>query len=364
MTQQDQAAQPAATGGTGRARAARGGAPGGVVASQPDAASAPAAPVAPVAQDSQDGPAAEPARYPAVDVVVPTRDRPELLRLTIDSVLAQDYPGVVRVVVVFDQSEPDLTLVRADPHRPVLVVTNNRKPGLAGGRNSGILASRGELVAFCDDDDVWLPGKLSAQVTMLRADPTAALVSCGIRIDYDGTLVDRVLPTTTVQLRDLLRDRLTELHPSTFLMRRSAVLEGFGLVDEAVPGSFGEDYEFLLRAARSGPVRTVPEVGVVVRWHKQSYFTSRWETMAQGLSWLLERYPEFASVRKGEARVAGQVAFATAAKGDRRGALRWVRHTVRRNPLEPRAYLALAVASGAVKPDSIVRRLHDRGRGI
>jgi hypothetical protein len=111
-------------------------------------------------------------------------------------------------------------------------------------------------------------------------------------------------------------------------------------------------------------VRTVPEVGVVVRWHKQSYFTSRWDTMAQGLSWLLERYPEFATVPAGEARVAGQVAFATAAKGDRRGAVHWVGRAIRRNPLEPRAYLALAVASGAVKPDAIIRRLHDRGRGI
>ncbi len=302
-------------------------------------------------------------RLPEVDVVVPTRDRPELLRLTVDAILAQDYPGVVRVIVVFDQSEPDLTLVRADPQRPVLVISNNRRPGLAGGRNSGILAARGELVAFCDDDDVWLPGKVSAQVAMLQSDPAAAIVSCGIRIDYDGTLVDRVLPQTSVSLTDLLRDRLTELHPSTFLMRRAAVVDGFGLVDEEVPGSFGEDYEFLLRAARTGPVRTVPEVGVVVRWHKQSYFTSRWETMAQGLSWLLDRYPEFASVPAGEARIAGQVAFATAAKGDRRGSLRWVRRTIRHNPLEPRAYLALAVAGG-VSPDAIVRRLHDRGRGI
>jgi GT2 family glycosyltransferase len=302
--------------------------------------------------------------YPEVDVVVPTRDRPELLRLTVDSILAQDYPGVVRVVVVFDQSDPDLTLVRPDPARPVLVVTNNRKPGLAGGRNSGILAARGELVAFCDDDDVWLPGKLTAQVAMLQADPTASIVSCGIRIDYDGQLVDRVLPRTTFRMQDLLRDRLTELHPSTFLMRRSAVLDGFGLVDEEVPGSFGEDYEFLLRASRAGSIRAVPEVGVVVRWHKQSYFTSRWETMAQGLSWLLEQYPEFSTVPAGEARVAGQVAFATAATGDRRGSLHWVGRTIRRNPLEPRAYLALAVASGAVKPDAIIRRLHDRGRGI
>jgi glycosyltransferase involved in cell wall biosynthesis len=306
----------------------------------------------------------EPNAHPDVDVVVPTRDRPELLRLTVDAILAQDYPGVVRVIVVFDQSEPDLTLVRADPQRPVLVLANDRKPGLAGSRNTGILAARAELVAFCDDDDTWLPGKLSAQVAMLRADPTASLVSCGIRVDYDGSTVDRVLATTRIDLRDLLRDRLTELHPSTFLMRRTGPLDDFVRVDEDVPGSFGEDYDFLLRAARSGPVRSVPEVGVVVRWHRQSYFTSRWETMAQGLSWLLRRHPEFASVPAGEARISGQVAFATAASGDRRGSLRWVGRTVRRNPLEPRAYLALAVASGAVRPDAVVRRLHDHGRGI
>jgi Glycosyl transferase family 2 len=307
---------------------------------------------------------AEDRSYPDVDVVVPTRDRPELLRQSIDAILAQDYPGVVRVVVVFDQSDPDLTLVRPDPARPVLVVTNNRKPGLAGGRNSGILASRGELVAFCDDDDVWLPGKLTAQVAMLKADPSASIVSCGIRIDYDGTLVDRVLPKTTFEMPDLLRDRLTELHPSTFLMRRSAVVDGFGLVSEQVPGSFGEDYEFLLRASRAGAIRSVPEVGVVVRWHKSSYFMSRWETMSQGLTWLLETYPEFSTVPAGEARVAGQVAFAQAAMGHRREALGWVGRTVRHNPLEPRGYLALAVASGVVKPDAIIRRLHDRGRGI
>jgi GT2 family glycosyltransferase len=308
-------------------------------------------------------PRGEPSRLPEVDVVVPTRDRPQLLRQAVDAILGQDYPGVVRVIVVFDQSEPDLTLARAEPSRPVLVVSNDRRAGLAGSRNCGILAGRAELVAFCDDDDEWLPGKLTAQVAMVQSDPTASIVCCGIRIDYDGTLVDRVLATTTVTLPDLLRDRLTELHPSTFLMRRVSVEDGFGLVDEQVPGSFGEDYELLLRAARTGPVRTVPEVGALIRWHRQSYFTSRWETMAQGLSWLLEQYPEFATVPAGQARVSGQVAFASAAMGERRESLRWVGRTIRRNPLEPRAYLALAVAGG-VKPDTIVRRLHDRGRGI
>jgi glycosyltransferase involved in cell wall biosynthesis len=301
---------------------------------------------------------------PDVDVIVPTRDRPDLLRETIEAILAQDYAARVRVIVVFDQSEPDLSLAVSDEQRPVLVISNDRKPGLAGGRNTGLLASDAELVAFCDDDDVWLPGKLAAQVAMLLSDPSASIVSCGIRIAYGDTNVDRVLAQTRIELPDLLRDRLTELHPSSFLMRRAAVVDGFGLVSEEIPGSFGEDYEFLLRAARTGPVRTVPKVGVVIRWHQNSYFTSRWETMAQGLTWLLETYPEFATVPAGRARISGQVAFATAAGGHRKTAVRWAGRTVRRNPLEPRAYLALAVASGALKPDTVVRQLHARGRGI
>jgi hypothetical protein len=157
---------------------------------------------------------------------------------------------------------------------------------------------------------------------------------------------------------------MTELHPSTFLMRREAVVNGFGLVDEEIPGSYAEDYEFLLRAARRTPLVNLPTPYVLVRWHKRSYFAQRWETISTALQWLLGRYPEFATVPAGEARVAGQIAFAHAAMGKRRDAMRWARRTIARNPREPRAYLALAVASRAVNPDRLLRTLHKRGRGI
>ncbi|MDG4767499.1 glycosyltransferase family A protein [Solwaraspora sp. WMMD406] len=296
--------------------------------------------------------------------MVPTRDRPELLRDTVAAIRDQDYPGVVEVVVVHDQSTPDLTLASDDPDRPVRVIGNTRTAGLAGARNSGILAATGTLVAFCDDDDRWLPGKLRAQVAALAADPTGEFVSCGIRVSYDGTTTDRILDADRVPLAALLRDRMTELHPSTFLIRRSALIGGFGLVDEEIPGSYAEDYEFLLRAARSAPLVNLRTPYVLVRWHKRSYFAQRWDTIATALQWLLERYPEFATQPAGEARVAGQIAFAQAAAGHRRGALRWARHTLARNPREPRAYLALAVASRAVRPDTVLRTLHRRGRGI
>ena len=108
---------------------------------------------------------------PAVTVVIPTRDRPALLRTAVDAVLAQDYPGEVRCVVVHDGTEPDRSLERDT----VTVTRNVRSPGLAGARNSGIALAETELVAFCDDDDRWLPGKLSRQVEVFRSDPDGAV---------------------------------------------------------------------------------------------------------------------------------------------------------------------------------------------
>jgi glycosyltransferase involved in cell wall biosynthesis len=278
---------------------------------------------------------------PSVTTVVPTRDRPELLRAAIDAILNQQYAGHVDVVVVYDQSEPDHGLERAEQHRRVRVISNDRSPGLAGARNTGILTATGDLVAFCDDDDEWLPGKLAAQVSALTAaGQNAEFVATGIRVSYDGSLVDRVLPIARVPLQALLRS------------------------DEKIPGSYAEDYEFLLRAARRVPLVNLTEPYVLVRWHKRSYFSQRWQTIADALQWLLGGYPEFSTEPRGAARVTGQIAFAHAALGHHRHAIRWVGRTLRRNPREPRAYLALVVASRAVRPDTIVRRLHERGRGI
>lgn len=301
---------------------------------------------------------------PSISVVVPTRDRPALLRAALAAILGQEHPGRIEVVVVYDQSEPDRSLETDEGHRQVRVITNTRTPGLAGARNTGIGEATGDLVAFCDDDDEWLPGKLAAQLAALDAHPDGALVSCGIRVSYDDRTVDRSLAMPRVPLDALLRDRLTELHPSTFLIRRDALLDGIGLVDEQIPGSYAEDYEFLLRAARHAPLVNLDTPYVLVRWHKRSYFAQRWETISTALQWLLRRYPEFATVPQGEARVAGQIAFAQAAMGNRRDAVRWARRTLARNPREPRAYLALAVASRAVHPDRVLRTLHKRGRGI
>jgi len=58
------------------------------------------------------------AETPTVSVVVPTRDRPELLRRAVTAILEQTYPGPVECLVVFDQSDPDLPLTAFPAKRP------------------------------------------------------------------------------------------------------------------------------------------------------------------------------------------------------------------------------------------------------
>lgn len=299
-----------------------------------------------------------------VTTIIATRNRPEMLREAIASVVGQSYTGAIEVLVIFDQCEPDMTLESDTPTRIVRVLSNARAPGLAGARNTGIEAAAGEFIAFCDDDDYWKSGKIAAQVQLLASNPEAEFSTCDISVNYSGEFHDRPLGKSVITFQDLLRDRHTELHPSTFLMRRDAVVQGFGLVGEDVPGGFGEDYDFLLRVSRRHPIVHVAQTMTVVRWGSQSFFFQRWQTMLEGLSWILAKYPEFETVPAGSARIRGQVAFAHAALGQRKKALRWATSAAQRNPFEPRAPLAIAVACGLVSPERVMRTLHSRGRGI
>jgi glycosyltransferase involved in cell wall biosynthesis len=302
--------------------------------------------------------------WPPVSVVVPTRDRPQPLRRAVRAILGQRYPGPVECVVVFDHSDPDLAWGDPGPGRRLRLVRNQRTPGLAGARNTGVVHATGELVAFCDDDDEWLPGKLERQVAALASRPHAAVATTGIVVRYGDRSVTRVAPTPEVSHRQLLRSRMTELHPSTYLVRRADLLDGIGLVDEHIPGSFAEDYEWLLRAARRAPVLAVQEALVVVHWHQSSFFADRWRTIISALTYLVDKHRELQQEPSGLARIYGQIAFAHAALGERDAARRWARRTLSLNRRERRAYLALAVSLRLIKARTVVRLAHVAGKGV
>jgi glycosyltransferase involved in cell wall biosynthesis len=299
---------------------------------------------------------------PRVDVVVATRNRPELLRLALDAIWQQTYPGEIVCHVVFDQCDPDTQVARKAPNRSIQVMTNDRSPGLAGARNAGILAGSGELVAFCDDDDEWLPTKVERQVEALAGSRALTSVT-GIVVLYAEHAVPRVPRPEDMTLAQLVRNRVMEAHPSTVLVRREALLGPIGLVDEDLPGSYGEDFDWIIRAAQAGEFAVVAEPLVKVRWG-QSMFSQRWQTIVDSIDYSLGKHRIFHEDPQALGRLYGRKAFALAALGRTRPALRQAYRTVRTNPRERRAYLAGAVALRLVSAERLMRIAHSRGHGI
>ena len=298
---------------------------------------------------------------PSVDVVVATRDRPELLSGALRAIWDQDYPGRITVHVVFDQTPANPALERSAPNRRIVVTENARTPGLAGARNTGILAAEGVLVAFCDDDDRWLPDKLSRQVEQLVAEGATTAVT-GIVVEYADHAVARVPARDDLFLDHLVRHRVMEAHPSTVLVRRASLLEDIGLVDEQIPGSYGEDFDWLIRAARTGPIAVAARPLVRVQWGR-SMFARDWQTIIDAIDYGIAKTPEFRADPQALARLYGRRAFAQAALGGT-AALREVIRTLRVSPREKRAYLAAAVALHLVSAEWLMDLANRRGRGI
>lgn len=302
---------------------------------------------------------------PTVDVVLATRNRPEMLRQAVAAVVEQDYAGEVRCTVVYDRCEPDAgvaSLADGRPGRSIEVLTNERTGGLAGARNTGIMAGDAPLVAFCDDDDFWEPDKLTAQLDALAACPEAQTCVTGIVIEYDDRSVERIPAPEELVLERLVRRRVMEAHPSSVLVRREALLSSIGLVDEEIPGSYGEDYDWILRAAQVGPIAVAGRPLVHVRWGS-SQFSKQWQTIIDALDYLVAKHPVFRASPRAHARVLGQQAFAMAASGQR-GALSTAARSARRSVREPRAWLAGAVALRVVSAERLMDLANRQGRGI
>ena len=196
-----------------------------------------------------------------VSVVLPVRNRAEALELAAISVLTQ--PETAELLVVDDASEDGSVEVAARLSRLDSRVRLLRLPqqrGAAFARNHGVGAASQDLVAFQDSDDVWLPGKLAAQVRHLAGHPEVDLVACQVvRLSATGAeLIPRRLSgATRLRVRDLLMRNVVTTQ--SILVRR-AIARAIPF-DTSLPRY--QDWDFVFRVVQEGAVDLLPFVGVV-----------------------------------------------------------------------------------------------------
>lgn len=204
----------------------------------------------------------------AVTVVVPTRNRRQLLEQTLSSIL--DQRGVDPRVVVVDDGSEDGTAewVKALGNDRVGVVRHARSLGVARARNQGIAAAQGDWIAFCDDDDLWAPDKLRLQLdAALRGGQGWALGGV-LNFEPSSCLVLGAPPPSATEVMAQLPWRNVVPGGCSNVIVRANVLAAAGGFH--LPLRILADWDLWIRLARSGPPAVVDAPLVGYRLHGDS----------------------------------------------------------------------------------------------
>ena len=207
---------------------------------------------------------------PAVSVIIPTRNRYDLLVPTLASALAQrDVP--IEVIVVDDASEDDTAaFLDGVGDGRLRVVRHSCRQGVAATRNSGLAAARGRWVAFLDDDDLWSPTKLGRQLDALRGRPgcgwcTGGAVLIGDTLEVIGAQPPP--PATEDLFRVLLASNAVPGGASGVLADRQLVLDAGGFDARF---SLLADWDLWIRLAQRSMLASVPAPLHAYRLHAES----------------------------------------------------------------------------------------------
>lgn len=199
---------------------------------------------------------AEKTRTPHVSVVIPTRNREQMVAQAVESILTQDFKDYELIVV--DDGSTDNTADVLQRYEGSIRLIRQSNRGVSAARNAGIAASRGPLIAFLDSDDLWRPRKLSLQTAFFHAHPNAVVCQTEERWMRNGRQLN---PRKYHQkAAGYFFERSLErclVSPSAAMLRRT-VLEEIGGFDENLPAC--EDYDLWLRIGIRYPIHLINAV--------------------------------------------------------------------------------------------------------
>jgi glycosyltransferase involved in cell wall biosynthesis len=197
--------------------------------------------------------------HPLVSIIIPTRNRPDLLRDALESVTRQTYPRW-EIVVVNDGGEP------IEPLVPATVIEHRTSKGPAAARNAAIAAAKGDVLAFLDDDDLYRPAHLALLVDALRTGE-AGFAYTGVELVQEKILHGKRTETARQIFMGGLR-----FSRALLLVRNFIPINTWGVRRECWPaGGFDEslhyleDWDLLLRISTSVGVRQIDSPTVEYR---------------------------------------------------------------------------------------------------
>ncbi len=198
-----------------------------------------------------------------MSVIVPTKNAARFLAAALDSIERQTYENLE--ILLVDGGSSDTTLAIASRYERVRVIEQTGT-GLADAWNRGLEAAGGELIAFLDSDDYWLPGKLARQVAVIADEPAVDCVISRMRF-----VLEPGFPAPPGFRPELLDSDHVANMPSALLARRT-VFERIGVFETR--WAIAPDIDWFARIKDAGlRVELVPEVLVYKRVHDANLST-------------------------------------------------------------------------------------------
>jgi glycosyltransferase involved in cell wall biosynthesis len=222
---------------------------------------------------------------PKVTIVTPSYQQAAFLEQTILSVLEQDYPDIEYMVIDGGSTDGSVEIIQRYADRLAYWVSE-RDSGQAEAINKGLRRATGEIVAWVNSDDYYMPGAVRQAVKLLEAHPELGFVYGDVlAVDGEGRPVNR-MRYGDWGLDGLLTFRMIG-QPSVFMCR--SVLDQAGLLREDM--GYLLDHDLWLRIAGRAPVKYVPEVWSAARYHAAAKNVAQTERFCQEAYRVAERLP-------------------------------------------------------------------------
>lgn len=198
---------------------------------------------------------------PLVTIVTPSYNMGAFIEETVKSVQQQDWPRIEHIVL--DSGSKDGTLEILARYPSVRLIKDG-PPSLTGKINAGFAMARGEIVAWMNADDFYLPGAVTKAVNALKRTPEAAAVYCNVlQVDEESVETDR-WRTRQVGWREMLTNNYTPLE--TLFLRKEAV-EQVGPLTDRYP--LVQDWDLFIRISKRFPMLYVDDWWSAYRYRLQ-----------------------------------------------------------------------------------------------
>ena len=201
---------------------------------------------------------------PLVSIITPSFNQARYLEATIQSVLSQDYPRIEYILIDGASTDGSTEIIRKYKDRFAFWVSE-KDNGQAEAINKGLSRAKGEIVAWLNSDDYYLPNTISEVANVFEEDADIVMIYGDIlAVDEHGQTTN-VLKYKQLSLENLLCFQIIG-QPSVFFRR--AALEKAGLLDTSY--HFLLDHHLWLRIAQQGKILHVPQIWSAARYHAEA----------------------------------------------------------------------------------------------